>query len=602
MRILHIVHNFLPKHVAGVEVYTENLTRQLSADHEVALLFSEVVPDEPNYALRRGRRGKVWTYEVVNNHHLRNFEETYRNPAIDRRIDEVLDEFRPDVVHIQHLINLSIDSVRSIRLRGIPVVMTLHDHWLECANGGQRYHPQLGRCETLEARRCAGCTAHMGGAGLGARGFLRRRSAGAASPGALDLTTLDARIDAPDPAFVYRDRYVLDGTPRPTLVAHPPACLAFSVETERGGRFASALSLHPDTFEQEGGGVRFLVRIDGDVRCDETLDPKRRIEDRRPLRIEVTLPKGRCRIELETQAAPADLPAHCTAGWIEPRIIPEHGVAQPVSNPLLRPLRKLARLASHIPRSQQALRIQKRWASMREMGELVDLFISPSQYLLGELAQFGLPEDKLLHCDYGFATEGFQKRPNLPELARRFAFIGSLVPHKGVHVLIEAFNQMPDDARLDICGSHDYDPPYTDSLLRQARHPGIRFVGGIPPERIASFQQGIDCQIVPSIWRENSPLTIHEGFLSGIPVLVSELGGSVELVAEGGGLSYDADDAGALLGVLRRLYDEPGLARQLAATAPRVKPMDEHSVELGAIYTRLRGLRTPDAGGRLRDA
>ena len=97
--------------------------------------------------------------------------------------------------------------------------------------------------------------------------------------------------------------------------------------------------------------------------------------------------------------------------------------------------------------------------------------------------------------------------------------------------------------------------------------------------------------MVPSIWRENSPLTIHEAFLSGVPVVASRLGGSVELLETGGGLLYDADDAGDLYVQLRRLYDEPGLARRLAATAPRGKPMDEHVRELVAVYEDLRRAR-----------
>ncbi|MCA9510862.1 MAG: glycosyltransferase [Myxococcales bacterium] len=592
MRVLHIVHDFLPRHVAGVEVYTENLTQRLAAEHEVAIAYSEVVPDAPNYALRRGRRGKVFTYEIVNNHRLRGFEETYRNPAVDRRMTEVLDEFRPDVVHVQHLINLSIDVVRDAKRRGIPVVMTLHDHWLECANGGQRFHPRLGLCTTLDAQRCAGCTAHMTGTGLGARGWLRRRHARAgASEEGLDLTTLAPHVETPDAAFVYRDAYALDGAAHPTFVAHPPARLRFDVETGRGGRFLAAAAMHPDTFERPGGAVRFRVRVDGDVRAEETLDPKRRAEDRRPLRIDVTLPAGRCAIELETEAVPAGRADYCTAGWIAPRIVAEQGDARAVASPWLRPMRAAARLAARVPRSQQRLRIQRRWASMRELGELVDAFVSPSRYLRDELARFGLDAGKIVHCDYGFATEGFRRRTDLPERARRYAFIGSLVPHKGVHVLIDAFDAMPRDAELEICGSHDYDPPYTDALLRRAAHPGIRFVGGIPPERVAEHQQRIDCQVVPSIWRENSPLTIHEAFLSGVPVVASRMGGSAELLEHGGGLLYDAGDADALAAQLRRLYDEPGLARRLAASAPRVKPMGEHARELVGLYEELRSAR-----------
>ena len=61
-----------------------------------------------------------------------------------------------------------------------------------------------------------------------------------------------------------------------------------------------------------------------------------------------------------------------------------------------------------------------------------------------------------------------------------------------------------------------------------------------------------------------------------------------ELLEAGGGLLYDADDARALRAQLRRLYDEPGLARRLAASAPRVKSMKEHAAELIELYDRTR--------------
>ena len=67
MRILHVLHDFLPNHVAGVEVYTDQLARRQAREHAVALLFSEVVPEAPDFTLRRGWREGVRTYELVNN-------------------------------------------------------------------------------------------------------------------------------------------------------------------------------------------------------------------------------------------------------------------------------------------------------------------------------------------------------------------------------------------------------------------------------------------------------------------------------------------------------------------------------------------------------
>ena len=102
-----------------------------------------------------------------------------------------------------------------------------------------------------------------------------------------------------------------------------------------------------------------------------------------------------------------------------------------------------------------------------------------------------------------------------------------------------------------------------------ARHPGVRFVGGVSPDCVPGFLGEVDALVVPSIWNENSPLTIHEAFLAGVPVVASRMGGSTELLEAGGGLLYNADDPQALRAQLRRLYDEPGLGARAGWPLPR---------------------------------
>lgn len=588
MRILHVVHDFLPLHVAGVEVYTDHLTRRLAVDHEVGLLYSEAVPDAPNYALRRGRHGAVTTWELVNNYRFRRFEEMWSNPAVACRVREVFDEFRPDVVHVQHLLNLSIDVVSEANRRDIPTVMTLHDHWLACAHGGQRFHAELGRCEVLDAARCGECTAHMNGLALRARGLPQRRQARAARGGPiLSLAQLQpAATHTPDPRFVYLDAisYAVDGAAWPTWVAHPPTRLGFRVATEHGGTFATHVAMHPSTFDAEGGAVRFRITIDGALRGEHVLDPKRRPEDQSPALLQVGLERGEHWIELATEAVPPERADHCTAGWVAPRVMCSTGAARPIERRLLRPVARIARLAARIADRSQARRVELRWEAMRQLGAMVDLFLAPSQYLQREMVRFGLPAARVRHCDYGFAVEAFRKREDLPPVARRFAFVGSLVRHKGVHILLEAFESMPPDAQLEVAGSFDYDPAYSDLLRRAVRHPGVRFVGGVPPTGIPAFLERADALVVPSIWHENSPLTIHEAFLTGIPVVAARMGGSTELIAAGGGVLYDADDVAELAGHLRRLYEEVGLVQQLGRSAPPVKSMEAHVPELLGYY------------------
>ncbi len=581
MRILQVVHDFLPNHLAGVEIYTDVVSRQLAADHTVAILYSEVVPEAENYSLRRGLHGQIETYELVNNHCFSDFAETYAHPEIDRRVREVLDEFRPDVIHIQHLLNLSLNLVAEARRRGIATIMTLHDHWLTCANGGQRFHRRLGRCENLDAARCGPCIAKLHGLQRQNGRFLSGLALKKGHRVALAERQPDD-IEAPDAGYVYQDHYSLDGEMKATWVAHPPARLIFRVRAGEPGALVSAVAMHPNTFDQAGGGVRFTVAVDGEDHWSRVLDPKRRSEDRTPARLRLALEPGDLEIELRTEAVPSADSAFCTAGWIDPRLelAEASGARRRLADSSLRLIAWPERLAAR-------RRVRRRWQAVRRMARQIDLFVAPSRYLRDEFIRFGFDPRQVIYSDYGFVTSGYQPRDTLPEFGRRFMFVGSLVKHKGPHVLLEAFRALPADATLDVCGSFDYAPSYSAELREQCEHPGVRFLQQVPNERIPELLAETDCLVVPSIWTENSPLTIHEAFLSGVPVIASRLGGHVDLLADGGGLLYDGDDPEDLARQLLRVYREPGLLRQLAQEIPEVKPIDRHTDELVGLYRSL---------------
>jgi glycosyltransferase involved in cell wall biosynthesis len=192
-----------------------------------------------------------------------------------------------------------------------------------------------------------------------------------------------------------------------------------------------------------------------------------------------------------------------------------------------------------------------------------------------------------MHLDNGIPHHHFGPKRPLPETARRFASLGSIVPHKGVHVLIDAFASLPDDARLTIWGDLEADPTYVRHLRSRVRHPGINFAGCLEPEHVPGRLREADCLVVPSIWAENSPLVIQEAFAAGIPVLASGLGGIPEQLRAGGGLLVQANEPLELGRALQRLYTERGLARALVEKAPPAKRMGEHAEELTTRYETL---------------
>lgn len=162
MRILQVVHDFVPRHVAGAELYCYYLARALAArGQSVHVLFTESDWSRAQYSYRRFPLADLTCHEIVHNHEYRSFEHTYLDGQMDDRFTRVLDVERPDVVHLHHLWNHSLNYPRLARRRGIPVVFTLHDYWLSCLNHGQRLHPEHGVCAEIDTRLCADCVSRF---------------------------------------------------------------------------------------------------------------------------------------------------------------------------------------------------------------------------------------------------------------------------------------------------------------------------------------------------------------------------------------------------------------------------------------------------------
>lgn len=158
MRVLLVSHNYPPAHSAGTEVYTANLARALrERGHEVVVFTTE--KDVARAHLSRDEREHegVRVVELVNNLHYASFRETWDLPAVDAAFAEVLEDVRPDVVHVHHLLYLSVGVAERARAAGARVVFTLHDFWLECPRFGQRLHSDGSICHEISPPRCADC-------------------------------------------------------------------------------------------------------------------------------------------------------------------------------------------------------------------------------------------------------------------------------------------------------------------------------------------------------------------------------------------------------------------------------------------------------------
>jgi len=245
-----------------------------------------------------------------------------------------------------------------------------------------------------------------------------------------------------------------------------------------------------------------------------------------------------------------------------------------------------------VARPLVALPLAARNRYLRHLATQVDRFIAPSEFLRQQYIKQGWPAAKIITLENGMDRRRLRDAPTgtLPVPAARphFGFIGSLAWQKGVHLLVEAFNQLPTTAALTIYGSDQAFPDYGAQLRQLATHPQIRFAGPIAYEEIGAALRQIDALVVPSLWYENSPLVIQEAYVMGVPVIASNLGALPEKVIDGqSGHLFPPGDSEALASLLQRLIDDPAI---LSALHPGITPpptVEAHAAEICALYDAL---------------
>lgn len=222
-----------------------------------------------------------------------------------------------------------------------------------------------------------------------------------------------------------------------------------------------------------------------------------------------------------------------------------------------------------------------RATALRETLAQVDCVLAPTAFARDRTLAFGAAADRTRVLPLGVLRGA--ACPRRAATRRRVGFVGTLAPHKGVHVLIEAFRGLEaPDATLEIHGGTSVQPTYVAALRRAAGGDArIRFHGPFAEGTQDRVLAGIDVLAQPSIWWENSPLTVLEALGAGIPVVASRIGGIPELIPDGAGLLVPPRDPAALRAALAAIMD--GALGEPRPPLP-LKTVAEHAAELEAVY------------------
>jgi glycosyltransferase involved in cell wall biosynthesis len=164
MRILHLVHQYPPEFTGGVELYTQTLAQQLAQrDQAVSVFVPSPTTAEELVPVTIEDGVSVYRVPIGPRSSTAIFASTFGHQQLSRAWAQVLDQARPDLVHVQHMMGLPVDLVTALRRRQLPCVVTLHDYYYFCANAllltnyaqsicsGPQYFLNCGHCAVARA-------------------------------------------------------------------------------------------------------------------------------------------------------------------------------------------------------------------------------------------------------------------------------------------------------------------------------------------------------------------------------------------------------------------------------------------------------------------
>jgi glycosyltransferase involved in cell wall biosynthesis len=141
MRVLHIGYGFRPWRHGGLIAYAEDvMAAQTRAGHEVTYFCrGRHYPGAPNDRLHRWERGGVQMRELLNSTLTFGGDSGTLTPEADvahapseEAFIRVLEERRPEIVHMQEIIGLPSSLIDVAIAYGIPIIATLQDYFPLC--------------------------------------------------------------------------------------------------------------------------------------------------------------------------------------------------------------------------------------------------------------------------------------------------------------------------------------------------------------------------------------------------------------------------------------------------------------------------------------
>jgi glycosyltransferase involved in cell wall biosynthesis len=192
-----------------------------------------------------------------------------------------------------------------------------------------------------------------------------------------------------------------------------------------------------------------------------------------------------------------------------------------------------------------------------------------STFMKETLLRSGFPAERLIVTPT--VTEVVARQSVGPRSLKQVAYVGQLIPVKGLPLLLSALARLPPDTNLKVAGDGPLMPEARRLTNRLGLDSRVNFLGRLNHEEVRDLLRESAVLCVPAMYPEPFGLVGPEAMAESRPVVACAVGGIPEWLEHGvTGFLTPPNDAADLASRLQQVLDDPELARRLGEGGRRL--------------------------------
>jgi glycosyltransferase involved in cell wall biosynthesis len=209
----------------------------------------------------------------------------------------------------------------------------------------------------------------------------------------------------------------------------------------------------------------------------------------------------------------------------------------------------------------------------RKVLDGTDLFVPWSRYAASEIREGHpyIPDEKIMVLHPGLDLSRWPMRPDKSNSGRfKILFVGGDPVRKGLHTLLDAFDsQLSSTCELHIACASAWLPDAMKSRILQTPNCHVHVDLTPASEQLQRLFRQADVFVLPTEG-DLSPWVAMEAMATGLPVVITPIGGIPEIVVDGEtGILVPPRDADAVAKAVHRLHDDAAFRHRLTVQGRR---------------------------------